>query len=52
MEIEAIKTSQTKRILEKKNLGKQTVTTEASITNRLQEKKDKILGIENYDKIF
>jgi hypothetical protein len=35
MEIEAIKKSQTKGILEIKNLGTQTRTTEASFTNRI-----------------
>ena len=36
-EIEAIKKTQTKGVLEMENLDKQTGTTDASITNRIQE---------------
>jgi hypothetical protein len=42
MEIEAIKITQTKRILEMENLGNQTATTDASIINRLQEIEESI----------
>ena len=44
--IEAIKKTQTEGILEMENLDKWTGTTEASITNRLQEIKERISGVE------
>lgn len=48
MEIEAIKKIQTEEIWEmKNNLGKWTGTTGVSITNRLQEIEDRILGTVN-----
>ena len=42
MEIEAIKKTQTEGILEMKNLGKRTETTDASITKRMQEMEENI----------
>ena len=42
MEIEAIKKTQTEEILEMENLGKRTGTTDASITNRIQEMEERI----------
>jgi hypothetical protein len=39
MEIEAIKNTQAEGIQEMENLGKQTATTDASITKRVQEMK-------------
>ena len=39
-EIETIKKTQTEGILEMENLGKQTGTTDAGITNRIQEIKE------------
>ena len=38
MEMEAINETQTERILDMENLGKRTGTTDASITNRIQER--------------
>jgi len=50
MEIEAIKKTQSDRILVMKNLGNRTGTTDASITNRIKEMEDRILGeIEEID---
>ena len=46
MEIEAIKKTQTEAILDMENLRKRTGTTDAIITNRIQEMEDRILGIE------
>ena len=46
MEIEATKKTQTEAILEMENLRKRTGTTDAIITNRIQEMEDRILGIE------
>ena len=46
-EIEAIKKKQTKKILEMKKLGKQKQTTDASITNRIQEIENRISGVED-----
>jgi len=46
MEIEAIKKSLTERILEMKNLGVWTGTTEASLTNNTEDEKENLeLGI-------
>jgi predicted transcriptional regulator len=42
VEIEAIKKTQTEGILEMKNLGKRTETTDASITKRMQEMEENI----------
>ena len=42
IEIEAIKKTQTKGILEMENLGKGTGATDISITNRIQEMEEKI----------
>lgn len=46
MEVEAIKKTQTDGILEMKNLGKRTGTTDASITNIIQEMEKIILEVE------
>ena len=46
MEIEATKKTQTEAILDMENLRKRTGTTDAIITNRIQEMEDRILGIE------
>ena len=46
-EIESIKETKTKGILEMKNLGKQTGATDASITNRLQDMEVRISGTED-----
>ena len=46
-EIEAIKKTQTKRILDMENLDKRTGTTEASITNRIQEMEKRISGVKD-----
>ena len=46
-EIEKIKKTQTEGILEMENLGKWTGTTEASITNRVQEIEKRISGTED-----
>ncbi|KAL6056636.1 hypothetical protein STEG23_020363 [Scotinomys teguina] len=46
-EIEAIKKKQTERRLEIENLSKRTGTTDANITNRIQEMEDRISGIED-----
>ena len=40
-EIQAIKKTQTEGTLETENIGKRTVTTDASINNRIQEMKEK-----------
>ena len=45
--IEEIKETQTEGILEIENLGKRTRTTDASITNRIQEMEDRISGEED-----
>ena len=42
-EIEAIKKTQTKEILEMENLGQQSGSTDASITSRIQEIEEKNL---------
>ena len=47
MEIESIKKTQTEGILEMKNLGKRTGTTDASITNRIQETEEIISDVED-----
>jgi uncharacterized protein YukE len=47
MEIEAINKTQTEAILEMKNLEKRTATTDRGITNRVQEMKDRISGVED-----
>jgi hypothetical protein len=47
MEIEAIKKTQSGRILEMENLGKLRGTTVASITNRIQEMEERVSGIED-----
>jgi predicted nucleic acid-binding Zn-ribbon protein len=47
MEIETIKKSQRETTLEIENLGKRSGVIEASITNRIQEIKDKISGADN-----
>lgn len=47
MEIEAIKKILTEGILEMETLGKWAGTTDASITNRIQEKEERISGIED-----
>ena len=49
MEIEAIKKTQVEATLEMENLGKRTGTTDASITNRIQEMEERISGIEDID---
>lgn len=46
-EIEAIKKTQTQGNMEMENLGKQSGTTHASITNTMQEMEDRISGIED-----
>jgi predicted nucleic acid-binding Zn-ribbon protein len=46
MEIEATKKTQTEAILDMENLRKRTGTTDAIITNRIQEMEDRISGIE------
>ena len=46
-EIEAIKKTQTEGILDMENLGKWAGTTEISITNRIQEKEERISGAED-----
>ena len=46
-EIEVIQKTQTKEILDMENLGKQTGTTETSITNRIQDIEERISGIED-----
>ena len=45
LEIEAIKKTQMKGILEMENLGKRTGMTDISITNRIQEMEERISGI-------
>ena len=47
MEIEAIKKTQTERILEIENIEKRKLITEASIINRTQETEKRISGIED-----
>ena len=47
MEIEAIKKTQVEATLEMENLGKRTGTTDASITNRIQEMEERISGVED-----
>jgi hypothetical protein len=42
VEIEAIKETQTEDILEMENLGKRRGTTDAGMTNRIQEMKERI----------
>ena len=45
MKIEAIKKTQTERILEMENLEKRTGTTDTSITNKIQETEDTISSV-------
>ena len=47
IELEKLKKSQMEEIVERKNLGKKAGTTEASITNRLQEMEERISGVED-----
>jgi hypothetical protein len=47
LEIEAIRKKQTEEILLMENLGKRTGTTDASIAKRIQEREDRILGVED-----
>jgi hypothetical protein len=47
VEIEAIKETQTEDILEMENLGKRRGTTDAGMTNRIQEMKERIWGVED-----
>ena len=47
MKIEAIKKTQTERILEMENLEKRTGTTDTSITNKIQETEDTISSVED-----
>jgi predicted nucleic acid-binding Zn-ribbon protein len=47
MEIETIKKLQKETTLEIKNLRKRTGTADTSITNRIQEMEERILGIED-----
>ena len=47
MEIEAIKKTQTEGILEMENLGKRIGTTDTNMANRIQERKKRILGVED-----
>jgi predicted nucleic acid-binding Zn-ribbon protein len=47
MEIETIKKSQRETTLEIENLGKRPGVIDASITNRIQEIKERILGAED-----
>ena len=47
MEIEAIKKTQTEGILEMENLGKETETTEESITHIIQDMAERISGIKD-----
>ncbi|XP_060221820.1 S-methyl-5'-thioadenosine phosphorylase isoform X2 [Meriones unguiculatus] len=46
IELEKLKKTQMEEIVERKNLGKKTGTTEVSITNRLQEMEERISGVE------
>jgi hypothetical protein len=47
MEKETIKKTQTEGILEIQNLGKRTETTNESITNRIQEREERLSSIED-----
>ena len=47
MEIETIKKSQRERTLELENLGKRSGVIDASITNKIQEIEERILGAED-----
>ena len=47
MEVETIKKTQVEANLEMENLGKKSRITDVSITNRIQEIEDRILGIED-----
>jgi hypothetical protein len=47
MEIEAIKKSKREKTLEIENLGKRSGVIDASITNRIQEIEERILGVED-----
>ena len=47
LELETVKKTQTKEILEMKYLGKKTGATDASITNRIQEMEERVSGIED-----
>lgn len=47
MEIESMKKTQTEGNLQMKNSGTRTVTSEASIINRIQELEERISGIED-----
>jgi cell fate (sporulation/competence/biofilm development) regulator YmcA (YheA/YmcA/DUF963 family) len=44
-EIEEIKKTQTEAVLEMKNLGKRTGTTDVSITNIIQEMEERLSGV-------
>ncbi|MGU7598330.1 hypothetical protein, partial [Enterococcus faecalis] len=46
-ELETIKKTQTEGMLEVEKLSKQSVTTDASITNRIQEMEERISGVED-----
>ena len=50
VEIEAIKKTQTEDILEMENLMKRTGTVDVRITNRIQEIRERISGIESTKK--
>lgn len=47
MEIEVIRETLTDRILDMENLDKQTGTTDTSITNKVQEREERISGTED-----
>jgi hypothetical protein len=47
VEIETIKKSQMEVTLEKKNIGKRSGATDASIINRIQEKEERATGVED-----
>jgi hypothetical protein len=51
MEIELLKKTQKETTLEMENLGKRSGNKDASITNRIQEVKERISGIEDIDTI-
>ena len=47
IELEAIQKTQTEGILEMENIGKKTRTTNASITNNIQEMEERISSVED-----
>lgn len=47
MEIEAVKKTQMDAVLEMENIGKRTGNADASITNSIQDMKEKILDVED-----